>query len=84
MIDYYKILLKRGRAQLNPWGFLNPLQPLVWLGVWVTFCVACITLTVSRLALEWERLPITSNIMVALKCSWDQLAILLQQSELLH
>ncbi|XP_045110455.1 glutamate receptor U1-like isoform X3 [Portunus trituberculatus] len=80
MIDYYKILVKRAHAQLNPWGFLNPLQPLVWLGVWLTFCVACITLTLSRLALEWERLPITSNIMVALRCSWDQLAILLQQT----
>ncbi|XP_063872913.1 glutamate receptor U1-like [Scylla paramamosain] len=84
MIDYYKILVKRGHAQLNPWGFLNPLQPLVWFGVWLTFCMACITLALSRLVLQWERLPITSNIMVALRCSWDQLVILLQQSEFLH
>ncbi|XP_071545455.1 glutamate receptor-like [Panulirus ornatus] len=30
MIDYWRIMGGRGRPEVNPWGFLLPLAPLVW------------------------------------------------------
>ncbi|XP_069171937.1 glutamate receptor U1-like [Procambarus clarkii] len=33
LIDYSKILGARGRSEVNPWGFLFPLEPLVWAAI---------------------------------------------------
>lgn len=30
LVDYIKILGGRGRPEVDPWGFLLPLAPLVW------------------------------------------------------
>ncbi|XP_045604507.2 probable glutamate receptor, partial [Procambarus clarkii] len=30
IIDYWKMLGGRGRPEVDPWGFLYPLEPLVW------------------------------------------------------
>ncbi|XP_069190898.1 uncharacterized protein [Procambarus clarkii] len=33
LTDYYRILGARGRPEVNPWGFLFPLEPLVWAAI---------------------------------------------------
>ncbi|XP_042233414.1 probable glutamate receptor [Homarus americanus] len=33
LIDYYKILGGRGLPEVDPWGFLLPLAPLVWVAI---------------------------------------------------
>ncbi|XP_050726022.1 glutamate receptor ionotropic, kainate glr-3-like [Eriocheir sinensis] len=80
LIDQYKILVKKGSAQFNPWGFLNPLQPLVWSGVFLTYLLMCTILTAKAVARHLEHSSSTSIINEALRCFWNQLAILLQQT----
>nr|XP_053632775.1 glutamate receptor ionotropic, delta-2-like [Cherax quadricarinatus] len=36
LIDYWRILGSRGRAEVNPWSFLMPLAPLVWAAIFTT------------------------------------------------
>lgn len=31
--DYLRVLAGRGRPEVDPWGFLLPLAPLVWAGL---------------------------------------------------
>lgn len=31
--DYLRIIGNRGRPEVDPWGFLLPLAPLVWAGL---------------------------------------------------
>ncbi|XP_069191782.1 probable glutamate receptor [Procambarus clarkii] len=38
-IDYWRILGARGRPQVDPWGFLFPLEPLVWAAILVALLV---------------------------------------------
>nr|XP_045604121.1 probable glutamate receptor [Procambarus clarkii] len=38
-IDYWWILGARGRPQVDPWGFLFPLEPLVWAAILVALLV---------------------------------------------
>ncbi|XP_069957605.1 probable glutamate receptor [Cherax quadricarinatus] len=33
LIDYWRILAARGRPEVDPWGFLFPLTPLVWAAI---------------------------------------------------
>ncbi|XP_042858035.1 probable glutamate receptor, partial [Penaeus japonicus] len=43
VIDYARIIGGRGRAEVDPWGFLLPLAPEVWLGVAVMTAMAMVT-----------------------------------------
>ncbi|XP_069190854.1 probable glutamate receptor [Procambarus clarkii] len=38
-IDYWRILGARGRPEVDPWGFLFPLEPLVWAAILGTLLV---------------------------------------------
>ncbi|XP_047482455.1 probable glutamate receptor [Penaeus chinensis] len=46
VIDYARIIGGRGRAEVDPWGFLLPLAPEVWLGVAVMTALAMATAAV--------------------------------------
>ena len=37
LIDYYRILIKRAKAEPDPWGFLAPFSLSVWMGI-----IACV------------------------------------------
>ncbi|XP_071532996.1 LOW QUALITY PROTEIN: probable glutamate receptor [Panulirus ornatus] len=39
LIDYWRILGARGRTEVDPWGFLLPFAPLVWLAILVALVV---------------------------------------------
>nr|XP_045604120.1 uncharacterized protein LOC123762003 [Procambarus clarkii] len=38
-IDYSRIMGARGQAEVDPWGFLFPLEPLVWAAILATLLV---------------------------------------------
>lgn len=46
VIDYARIIGGRGRAEVDPWGFLLPLAPEVWLGVAAMTALAMATAAV--------------------------------------
>ncbi|XP_069982155.1 probable glutamate receptor [Penaeus vannamei] len=46
VIDYARIIGGRGRAEVDPWGFLLPLAPKVWLGVAAMTALAMATAAV--------------------------------------
>ncbi|XP_037782031.1 glutamate receptor 2-like [Penaeus monodon] len=46
VIDYARIIGGRGRSEVDPWGFLLPLAPEVWLGVAVMTALAMATAAV--------------------------------------
>ncbi|KAK8377518.1 hypothetical protein O3P69_013863 [Scylla paramamosain] len=47
--DYLRILAGRGRPEVDPWGFLLPLAPLVWVGLVVALVVVmAIVLLLAR------------------------------------
>ncbi|KAK3878145.1 hypothetical protein Pcinc_017206 [Petrolisthes cinctipes] len=78
MIDYYRILVKRGRPKANPWGFLFPLAPYVWLGLGLTFSLSCVALIFSSLASYDPRT--TSRVKIVLMSCWDQFSVLMNQT----
>ncbi|XP_069957608.1 probable glutamate receptor [Cherax quadricarinatus] len=44
LIDYWRILAARGRPEVDPWGFLFPLAPLVWAAILAALMVLAATL----------------------------------------
>lgn len=38
-IMYTRIIVSRGKPEVDPWGFLLPLAPLVWVGLLVSLLV---------------------------------------------
>lgn len=79
MIDYYRILVKRGRPKANPWGFLFPLAPGVWLGLCFSFGLVIAALAVTYLASYDPRTTIGRFMVVLVSC-WDQYSVLMNQS----
>ncbi|XP_042241496.1 probable glutamate receptor [Homarus americanus] len=81
LIDYFRILVKRGSAKPNPWGFFNPLGPLVWVGLLLSLLLVCVGLWLFVFfgpgMREWS---ISSKITYAFKQTWDQFANLCQQT----
>ncbi|XP_071533139.1 probable glutamate receptor isoform X2 [Panulirus ornatus] len=81
MIDYFRILVKRGLAEPNPWGFLNPLRPMVWLGLSLAFVLVCVGLwTLVFLARDNGKRDTSTKVAVALHQCWEQFATLCQQT----
>ncbi|XP_047468311.1 glutamate receptor U1-like [Penaeus chinensis] len=83
MIDYYRILVKRGSPEINPWGFLNPLGPTVWLGTMLGMLVLSLLLSVGVVSLvklrdgpqdKWTTARLVLNQF------WDQFATVCQQN----
>nr|XP_045611739.1 probable glutamate receptor [Procambarus clarkii] len=83
IIDYYRILVKRGSAKPDPWSFLNPLRPTVWLGFLLSFLLVCVGLAVG-VFLGWERKRWSSSRKLSLTFvySWEQFANMCQQRTL--
>lgn len=84
MIDYYRILVKRGSPKINPWGFLSPLGPAVWLGTVLGMLVLSLMLSVGVVSLVKLRegpQDKRATARLVLNQIWDQFATVCQQSE---
>nr|XP_053642887.1 probable glutamate receptor [Cherax quadricarinatus] len=80
LIDYNRILVKRGSAKPDPWSFFNPLRPMVWLGLLLSFLLVCVVIGIL-VFLGWERKGWSNSSKMALTLvySWEQFANLCQQ-----
>lgn len=47
IIDYYRILLKRNRPVPDPWSFVKPFAPLVWLATFVSYIVVTVAMIMA-------------------------------------
>ncbi|XP_064099406.1 glutamate receptor ionotropic, kainate glr-3-like [Macrobrachium nipponense] len=55
MIDYGRILARKGKTEINPWGFLMPLTPGVWLCLLSSLgLVMAVSFTISSFMQKYE------------------------------
>ncbi|XP_068250122.1 probable glutamate receptor [Palaemon carinicauda] len=53
MIDYGRIMARKGEAEIDPWGFFMPLSPTVWLGLLgAAIVIMALAYVMSRLLTE--------------------------------
>ncbi|XP_069190901.1 probable glutamate receptor [Procambarus clarkii] len=77
-IDYWRILGARGRAEVDPWGFLYPLEPLVWAAILGALLVLPLT---TFLMSSWSSPGGHSTWLLV---TFDCLRVLLQQDTKYH
>ena len=53
IIDYYRILLKRNLPVADPWSFLKPYGPFVWLGIIISFFVVTLVMAYAIVRLRF-------------------------------
>ncbi|XP_071527767.1 glutamate receptor-like [Panulirus ornatus] len=76
MIDDHRIVARRGRPKVDPWGFLLPLKPLVWVAILTTLLVV---LAVVFLLSTFSGLKSTANTDWGSNMILDYIRVLLQQ-----
>ncbi|KAK8377529.1 hypothetical protein O3P69_013870 [Scylla paramamosain] len=81
--DYLRILAGRGRPEVDPWGFLLPLAPLVWVGLVVALVVVmaivlllarCVSLYPPALA-PYVRVLLQENSWLPALWGWERLVL---------
>ncbi|XP_063869653.1 glutamate receptor ionotropic, kainate 5-like isoform X1 [Scylla paramamosain] len=81
--DYLRILAGRGRPEVDPWGFLLPLAPLVWVGLVVALVVVmaivlllarCLSLHSPALA-PYVRVLLQENSWLPALWGWERLVL---------
>nr|XP_045600088.1 probable glutamate receptor [Procambarus clarkii] len=77
IIDYWKIMGARGRPEVDPWGFLFPLEPLVW----AVILGALLVLPASLFLMSSCFFQKTSGQRNWLLLTFDYIRILLQQDK---
>ncbi|XP_069957606.1 glutamate receptor U1-like [Cherax quadricarinatus] len=75
LIDYYRILGGRGRPEVDPWGFLFPLAPLVWAAILAALMVLAAALFFMS-SIFSHKIDYQSK---WLQVTFDYIRILLQQ-----
>ncbi|XP_071545434.1 probable glutamate receptor [Panulirus ornatus] len=78
MFDDNGILVRRGRPQADPWGFLLPLTPLVWAAIMMTLLVV---LAVVLLLSSYSGLKSPANTIWVSNMMFDYIRVLLQQGK---
>ncbi|XP_071526993.1 glutamate receptor ionotropic, delta-1-like [Panulirus ornatus] len=76
MLDDHRILAGRGRPEVDPWGFLLPLTPLVWAAILTTLLVV---LAIVFLLSSYSGLKSTANTEWASNMIHGYIRVLLQQ-----
>ncbi|XP_069951441.1 probable glutamate receptor isoform X2 [Cherax quadricarinatus] len=92
VIDYARIMARRGRPEVDPWGFVLPLAPLVWAATLTTLLLLCLILlllskcssylhinretTASYSVLDYLRVLLQQDVFVR-KGSWWQRMLLI-------
>ncbi|XP_071532994.1 glutamate receptor ionotropic, kainate 4-like [Panulirus ornatus] len=54
LVDYTRILGARGRPEVDPWGFLLPLSPLVWLAILTALLVVPAVMFLQSLCFSFK------------------------------
>ncbi|XP_069160802.1 probable glutamate receptor [Procambarus clarkii] len=75
MIDYWRMLGARGQPEVDPWGFVFPLEPLVWAAI----LGALLVLPTATLLMSSGLFHNTGGQRNWLMFSFDYIRILLQQ-----
>ncbi|XP_071545451.1 probable glutamate receptor [Panulirus ornatus] len=88
--DQWKILAGRGRPEVDPWGFLLPLTPLVWVAILTTLLVvvaargllliSCSFKTTTRSmrspdAFTFTRVLLQQDILIPASWHWERLVL---------
>ncbi|XP_069939228.1 uncharacterized protein [Cherax quadricarinatus] len=75
MIDYWRIIGARGHPEVDPWGFVFPLAPLVW-----AFILAALIMLVAAVFLMYSSFSISTHRKgIWLQATFNYVRILLQQ-----
>lgn len=67
-IMYTRIIVSRGKPEVNPWGFFLPLGPLVWVGLLASLLFVVAILAVFSYCLSDETLNCTGSALKAATC----------------
>ncbi|XP_076044708.1 uncharacterized protein LOC143027321 [Oratosquilla oratoria] len=83
LIDYYRILVKRGQPETDPWGFFQPLGYYVWTGTLASLFIVTLFTIIGVLVLERKVLGFSraekNKAMTCFRIFWDQFSVLIQQ-----
>ncbi|XP_045101488.1 probable glutamate receptor [Portunus trituberculatus] len=81
--DYLRILAGRGRPEVDPWGFMLPLAPMVWVGLVVALVVVmaivlllarCVSIYPPALA-PYVRVLLQENSWLPALWGWERLVL---------
>lgn len=67
-IMYTRIIVSRGKPEVDPWGFLLPLAPLVWVGLLVSLLAVVAIIAVLSYCLSDETFNSTGSAWRATEC----------------
>ncbi|XP_071526982.1 glutamate receptor-like [Panulirus ornatus] len=76
MLDDHRVIARRGRPEVDPWGFLLPLKPLVWVAILTTLLIV---LAIVLLLSSYSGLTSNANTDKASNMVYDYIRVLLQQ-----
>nr|XP_053636697.1 probable glutamate receptor [Cherax quadricarinatus] len=75
MIDYYRIIGARGHPEVDPWGFVFPMAPLVWAAILATLMVLVAAVFLMSVSVAHKTVDQRNKLHIV----FDYVRILLQQ-----
>ncbi|XP_076044658.1 glutamate receptor ionotropic, delta-2-like isoform X2 [Oratosquilla oratoria] len=88
LVDYYTLLVQKAQPEVNPFGFLLPFDPMVWVGIMISFAVVLALLPLvtwalrSNLPHQWTRR--LSNATFYTNVVFENIRVFCQQNLQMH